>query len=74
MSYDNSNSRPTCSVYPGSSNATDDVPTILEAFKYCGQGGDIVFPAGQTYHINSKLNPVVDDVTIHWAGEWVVRH
>jgi hypothetical protein len=64
--------RPTCTVYPGKSNATDDVPTILTAFERCGRGGDIIFPANETYHINSRLNPVVDDVHIDWHGEWEV--
>jgi hypothetical protein len=59
-------------VHPGATNATDDVPAILEAFEKCGHGGDIVFPANKTYHINSKLNPVVNDVNIDWSGEWVV--
>jgi len=63
--------RPTCTVYPNKTNATDDVPTILEAFKDCGNSGNIVFPAGNTYHINSRLNPVVNDVTIDWQGEWL---
>ncbi|KAK3071964.1 hypothetical protein LTR53_007696 [Teratosphaeriaceae sp. CCFEE 6253] len=71
ISHSTRNGRPTCTVYPGKSNATDDVPTILKAFKSCGHGGDVVFPAGQTYHINSRLNPVVNDVTIDWRGEWL---
>ncbi|KAK5164962.1 uncharacterized protein LTR77_009627 [Saxophila tyrrhenica] len=71
ISQDDINGRPTCTVCAGSSNATDDTPTILRAFQQCGNGGTIVFPADQTYHINSKLNPVVDDVTIDWRGEWM---
>lgn len=63
--------RPTCTVYAGTKNTTDDVPNIVKAFEVCGHGGNIVFPAGQTYHINSKLNPVVNDVTIDWRGEWL---
>ena len=60
-------------MYPGKTNATDDVPTIRKAFSDCGHGGNVVFPAGETYHINSKLNPVVNDVIIDWHGEWLVR-
>lgn len=71
ISHGTNNKRPTCTVLPGSSNATDDVPTILQAFEDCGNGGDIIFPANNTYHINSRLNPVVHDVTIDWQGEWL---
>jgi hypothetical protein len=46
---------------------------ILQAFEDCGHGGDVIFPAGNTYHINSRLNPVVNDVAIDWQGEWLVR-
>jgi len=72
VSFSKSHGRPSCIVYPGTTNATDDVPKILEAFEKCGHGGDIVFPANQTYHINSRLNPVVNDVNIDWSGEWLV--
>ena len=48
------------------------MPTIMKAFKTCGHGGNVVFPKDQTYHINSKLNPVFNDVTIDWKGEWLV--
>ncbi|KAK5726726.1 hypothetical protein LTR15_002614 [Elasticomyces elasticus] len=71
ISHSTRNGRPTCTVYAGKSNATDDVPTINKAFSACGHGGNIVFPEGQTYHINSRLNPVVNDVTIDWRGEWL---
>lgn len=70
ISHSSRNGRPTCTVHPGKTNATDDVPTILKAFKNCNNGGNIVFPAGNTYHINSRLNPVLNDVTIDWHGEW----
>jgi galacturan 1,4-alpha-galacturonidase len=72
VSHSSHNGRSTCTVHPGKTNTTDDVPTILKAFKDCGNGGDVVFPAGNTYHINSRLNPVVNDVTIDWQGEWLV--
>jgi galacturan 1,4-alpha-galacturonidase len=66
------NGRPTCTVHSGKSNATDDVPAITEAFERCGHGGNIIFPANETFHINSRLNPVVDDVNIDWRGGWLV--
>lgn len=74
ISHGNKDGRPVCTVHAGKQNTTDDVPNILKAFEHCGNGGNIVFPAGQTYHINSKLNPVVNDVTIDWQGEWLVRY
>jgi galacturan 1,4-alpha-galacturonidase len=72
ISSSDSHGRPSCIVHPGKTNATDDVPVILEAFEKCGHGGNIIFPANETYHINSRLNPVVNDVSIDWRGEWVV--
>lgn len=72
ISFSDVHGRPTCIVHPGKNNSTDDVPAILEAFERCGHGGDIVFPANETYHINSRLNPVVNDVSIDWKGEWLV--
>ncbi|KAF2660913.1 glycoside hydrolase family 28 protein [Lophiostoma macrostomum CBS 122681] len=71
ITYSTRDGRPTCTVHPGKSNATDDVPTIVQAFKDCGSNGNVVFPAGNTYHINSRLNPVLNDVTIDWQGEWL---
>lgn len=72
ISHSTRDGRPTCTVHAGKSNNTDDVPTIMKAFKICGHGGSVVFPVDQTYHINSKLNPVLNDVTIDWKGEWLV--
>jgi galacturan 1,4-alpha-galacturonidase len=72
MSIANYNGRTACTVFPGGDNTTDDVPTILKAFDQCGHGGNIVFPRNETYHINSRLNPRVNDVTIDWQGQWVV--
>lgn len=72
VSVSDSNGRPTCTVHPGKTNATDDVPSILKAFQHCGHGGNVIFPANETYHINSRLNPVVNDVDIDWQGEWLV--
>ena len=51
-------------------NGADDVPNIVQAFDECGQGGRVVFPEGNTYQIASKLNPVVNNVTIDWHGVW----
>jgi galacturan 1,4-alpha-galacturonidase len=73
ISHSSRNGRPACTVHPGNHNTTDDVPMILQAFEDCGHGGDVIFPPGNTYHINSRLNPVVNDVTIDWQGEWLVR-
>ncbi|KAF3009664.1 hypothetical protein E8E13_008049 [Curvularia kusanoi] len=63
------NGRLQCTVH-ASGNDTNDVPTILDAFDTCGQGGDIVFPEGQHYYIATRLNPIVNDVRIHWHGQW----
>lgn len=63
--------RPTCTVHAGPDNSTDDTPNIVKAFEQCGHGGNVIFPEDQTYHINSKLNPILNDVTIEWRGEWV---
>ena len=49
-----------------------DVANILHAFKECGNGGDILFPEDQNYWIDTKLNPVVNDVRIDWRGIWTV--
>ncbi|KAG8164419.1 hypothetical protein KVR01_006337 [Diaporthe batatas] len=45
----------TCTVKAGGSNATDDAPAILEAFRECGQDATVVFEPA-TYHINSVMN------------------
>lgn len=50
----------------------DDVPNILDAFSRCGTDGTIVFPEGQNYSIATRLNPVVNNVTIEWRGVWTV--
>jgi galacturan 1,4-alpha-galacturonidase len=50
----------------------DDVPNILEAFHRCGNGGRIVFPEDETYWIGTRLNPIVNDVSIEWRGKWTV--
>ncbi|KAJ5367697.1 CAZyme family GH28 [Penicillium brevicompactum] len=48
----------------------DDVPNILKAFRECGHGGTIVFPEEESYWIGSRLNPVMNDVSIEWRGKW----
>ena len=48
------------------------VSNILGAFKECGSGGNIIFPESQNYWIDTKLNPVVNDVRIDWHGIWTV--
>lgn len=50
----------------------DDVPNILEAFHRCGNGGKIIFPEDEAYWIGTRLNPVVNDITIEWRGKWTV--
>lgn len=53
-------------------NQKDDVPNILEAFHRCGNGGRIIFPEDQAYWIGTRLNPIVNDITIEWRGKWTV--
>ncbi|EMC91492.1 glycoside hydrolase family 28 protein [Baudoinia panamericana UAMH 10762] len=59
----------TCIVYAHGGNVSD-VSNILQAFSQCNDGGTIIFPQGQNYFIDSKLNPVVNDITIQWQGTW----
>lgn len=49
----------------------DDVPQILAAFESCNDGGTVVFPENTTFHIATRLNPVLRDVTIDWRGTWL---
>ena len=63
------NARQSCTVY-AKGDKQDDVPQIIDAFNKCGQGGRIIFPEDQVYWINSKLNPIVNDVVIEWRGLW----
>ena len=69
--YSSNGGRPQCTVTANGGNQSD-VSNILQAFKKCGNGGNIVFPEDQNYYIASKLNPVVNDVTIDWHGIWTV--
>ena len=73
ISHSINGGRPTCIVHSGESNSTDDVPLIIEAFERCGHGGNVIFSENETYHINSRLNPVVNDVNIDWHGKWEVK-
>jgi galacturan 1,4-alpha-galacturonidase len=50
----------------------DDVPQLLKAFEACDGGGTVVFPENYKYHIATRLNPVLHDVTIEWRGTWVL--
>ena len=60
----------TCTVY-ANGNEQDDVPNIMKAFTLCNNSGTVVFPQSQTYWIATKLNPVLNDVTVEWYGEWL---
>lgn len=44
-----------CTVPASGSNATDDAPAIVEAFKRCGRGGVVEF-LNETYYVNSVMN------------------
>ncbi|KAB8219245.1 pectin lyase fold/virulence factor [Aspergillus novoparasiticus] len=60
--------RETCVVPAGGSNATDDAPAIVHAFKKCGRGGKVVFKP-TTYHIGSVMNITwLEDVDIDFGG------
>ncbi|KAI0805627.1 pectin lyase-like protein [Xylaria sp. FL0064] len=61
--------RKTCTVDAGGSNATDDAPAIINAFKDCDRGGRVVFQP-TTYYVNTVMNITwVDDVEIDWQGK-----
>lgn len=51
-------------------NQTDDTPQILSAFESCNNGGTVVFPASENYWIATRLNPILQDVSVEWAGVW----
>ncbi|KAI1272207.1 galacturan 1,4-alpha-galacturonidase B [Xylaria sp. FL0933] len=62
-------SRRTCTINAGGSNATDDAPAIISAFKDCGRGGRVVFQP-TTYYVNTVMNITwLDDVEIDWQGK-----
>ncbi|KAJ5746979.1 uncharacterized protein N7511_008675 [Penicillium nucicola] len=57
-----------CTVKSGDSNATDDAPAIVKAFKQCGQNGRVVFEP-TTYYVNSAMNVSwLDNVDIDIYG------
>ncbi|APA13113.1 hypothetical protein SS1G_08634 [Sclerotinia sclerotiorum 1980 UF-70] len=61
----------TCTVL-SLGNQIDDTPQILKAFSDCNHGGTVVFPKDQVYWIGTRMNPVIDDVTIDWQGTWTL--
>lgn len=63
----------TCTV-KALGNKKDDAPQILKAFDECNNGGTVVFPEDQSYWVATRLNPVLQDVTIDWKGLWMVLH
>ncbi|KAF1994512.1 glycoside hydrolase family 28 protein [Amniculicola lignicola CBS 123094] len=61
-------SKKTCKVKSGGTNATDDAPAILSAFKECGKHGNIIFE-DEKYYVNSVMNVQgLDDVDIDIKG------
>ncbi|CAG8026859.1 unnamed protein product [Penicillium salamii] len=62
-----------CSIKSGGSNATDDAPAILEAFKQCGRNGRVIFEP-TTYYVNSVMNiSWLENVDIEIHGKLLVR-
>ncbi|KAK6336474.1 hypothetical protein TWF696_002025 [Orbilia brochopaga] len=74
VDHSTTNGRKTCTVYAYKREKNkpprDDVPHLLKAFKDCGNGGYIRFPAGQNYFIGQRLSAVLNDVKIDWHGVW----
>lgn len=67
----NNDPRPIC-VVRTQVNSTDDAPVVLNAFKKCGKGGNIVF-LNQTYHINTVMNTTgLKDCEVHLYGTMLV--
>lgn len=65
-------SRQTCVVPAGGSNATDDAPAIIQAFKDCGNGGKVVF-TNTTYYVNSVMTTTdLEDCEIDLQGTLLV--
>jgi hypothetical protein len=44
-----------CTIKASGSNATDDAPEILKAFRKCGRNGKVIFEP-TTYYVNSIMN------------------
>lgn len=62
----------TCTVEASGTNATDDAPAILDAFKTCGRRGKVIFEP-TTYYVNSVMNVTwLDDVEIDLQGTLLV--
>lgn len=70
-----SHHRKTCVVPASGTNATDDVPAILDAFQTCGNGGVVKFSPNTTYYVNSVMNVTwLRDVDIDIQGTLLVGH
>ncbi|KAL2876637.1 hypothetical protein SGCOL_008216 [Colletotrichum sp. CLE4] len=52
--------RPQCTLI-ANGDKFSDVDNILEAFTVCGTSENVIFPEGENYWIDRKLNPVVHD-------------
>lgn len=62
-----------CVVPASGTNATDDAPAILAAFRECGQGGTISFSPDTTYYVNSVMNVTwLEDAVIDVQGALLV--
>jgi hypothetical protein len=48
--------RATCTVQSLNDPLKDDVPAITEALQQCGNGGKVLFPVNQTFHIRSPID------------------
>ncbi|KAL5348182.1 hypothetical protein ACLOAV_006662 [Pseudogymnoascus australis] len=60
--------RKSCTVKSGGTNATDDAPAILKAFRKCGRKGRVVFEP-TTYYVNSVMDiNWLEDVDIDIYG------
>lgn len=64
--------RKSCTVKSGGTNATDDAPAILKAFRKCGRKGRVVFEP-TTYYVNSVMDiNWLEDVDIDIYGTLLV--
>jgi hypothetical protein len=62
----------TCTVYP-SLDGSDDVPAIIDAFRFCGKNGTINF-LNETYSIQSVMNTTgLENCVIDLKGTLLVR-
>jgi len=60
----------TCTVTPLGAGL-DDAPQIERAFTACSGGGTVVFPAGATFRIATRLHATARDVAVEWHGTWL---